>query len=62
MLDYELSVEADGRVRSVPVHVAPENPTLVECVRHRLDALRFPRKGWDRLTVHFELTPAERGP
>ena len=57
VLDYELSVAADGSVRSLPVHVDPDQPALVECVRLRLNQLRFPAKGWDRLTVHFELTP-----
>jgi hypothetical protein len=57
VLDYELSVVADGSVRSLPVHVDPDNPALVECVRLRLNQLRFPAKGWDRLTLHFELKP-----
>lgn len=57
VLDYELSVAADGSVRSLPVHVEPENPALVECVRRRLDQVRFPARGWDRLTVHLELRP-----
>jgi hypothetical protein len=57
VLDYELNVEPDGRVRSVPVRVEPEIPVLVECVRARLNQLKFPAKGRDRLKLHFELAP-----
>ncbi len=62
-LDYDLNVAADGAVRSVPRKVEPEDPALVECVRHRLNELRFPARGKDNLSVHFELGPrgAEAG-
>lgn len=56
-LDYDLNVAADGSVRSVPRQVLPDDPLLVECVRHRLDELRFPARGKDHLNVHFELGP-----
>jgi hypothetical protein len=56
-LDYDLNVAADGSVRSVPRRVVPDEPRLVECVRHRLDQLRFPARGKDHLNVHFELGP-----
>lgn len=56
-LDYDLNVDRDGAVRSVPRAVDPDQPALVECVRHRLNELRFPARGRDRLSVHFELGP-----
>lgn len=57
-LEYQLDVARDGSVRSVPRLVEPENPALVECVRHRLDALRFPARARDRITLSFEFHPA----
>jgi len=56
-LDYDLNVAPDGSVRSVPRQISPEEPLLVECVRHRLDELRFPARAKDHLNVHFELGP-----
>jgi hypothetical protein len=56
-LQYQLDVARDGSVRSVPRLVEPESPALVECVRHRLDALRFPPRARDRLTLNFEFRP-----
>jgi len=56
-LEFRLNVAADGRVRSVPTWIEPEDPELVECVRHRLDELRFPVRGRDHVDVHFELGP-----
>lgn len=56
-LDYSLNVAADGSVRSVPRRVDPDRPELVECVRARLNQLRFPARGKDHLDVHFELGP-----
>jgi hypothetical protein len=43
-LDYDLHVSSDGSVRAVPLFVEPDEPRLVECVRHRLDSLRFPAR------------------
>jgi hypothetical protein len=57
-VDYRLNVDSDGSVRSVPVRVSPEDPQLVECVRHRLDELRFPARAKDHIDVHFELGPS----
>ncbi|HYQ16953.1 MAG TPA: hypothetical protein VEQ58_14380 [Polyangiaceae bacterium] len=62
LLDYDIGVQADGSVRSVPVRVDPEKPELVECVRHRLDELKFPPRGRDRLSLHFELLPTAPAP
>lgn len=56
-LDYSLNVRADGSVDSVPRHVEPDQPALVECTRARLNTLRFPARAKDRLDVHFELGP-----
>lgn len=56
-LDYALNVSAEGTVSSVPRRVEPDRPELVECVRHRLNQLRFPARGKDHLEVHFELGP-----
>lgn len=56
-VEYRLNVDADGRVRSVPTRISPEDPALVECVRHRLDELRFPARAKDHIDVHFELGP-----
>lgn len=57
IVEYRLNVDPDGSVHSVPVLVRPEDPGLVECVRHRLDELRFPARGKDHIDVHFELGP-----
>jgi hypothetical protein len=57
VVEYRLNVDAEGNVRSVPTLVSPEDPALVECVRHRLDELRFPARGKDHIDVHFELGP-----
>jgi len=56
-LEFRLNVDADGRVRSVPTWIEPEDPELVECARHRLDELRFPARARDHVDVHFELGP-----
>jgi hypothetical protein len=61
VLGYDLNVAADGSVRSVPRYVEPEEPALVECVRHRLDELRFPARAKDHLNVDFELGPNGAG-
>lgn len=61
VLGYDLNVAPDGSVRSVPRYVEPENPALVECVRHRLDELRFPARGKDQINVNFELGPNDQG-
>jgi hypothetical protein len=57
IVDYRLNVDAQGRVRSVPRVVNPDDPALVECVRHRLDELRFPARAKDHIDVHFEFGP-----
>jgi hypothetical protein len=57
-VEYRLNVDAGGNVRSVPTFVSPEDPTLVECVRHRLDDLHFPARAKDHIELHFELGPA----
>jgi hypothetical protein len=59
-LEYRLNVDLQGSVRSVPTLVHPEDHTLVECVRHRLDELRFPARGKDHIDLHFELGPSGR--
>lgn len=60
-LDYGLNVAADGSVTSVPRQVNPERPELVECVRLRLNQLRFPARAKDHVGVHFELGPGGAG-
>jgi hypothetical protein len=60
-LDYDLNVSPDGSARSVPRVVEPDEPRLVECVRHRLDSLRFPARAKDHLSLHFELGPGRSG-
>jgi hypothetical protein len=57
-LEYQLDVAADGSVKSIPRFVEPEVPALVECVRHRLDELRFPARARDRLNLAFEFRPS----
>jgi len=58
-VEYRLNVDPSGGVHSVPTFVQPEDPGLVECVRHRLDELRFPARGKDHIDVHFELGPSD---
>lgn len=61
-LEYQLDVAADGTVKSIPRFVEPEVPALVECVRHRLDELRFPARARDRLNLAFEFQPRKAPP
>lgn len=56
-LEYRLNIDPRGEVRSVPTWVKPESPRLIECVRLRLDRLRFAPRAKDHLNVHFELGP-----
>src|SRR4051812_9548097 len=60
-LEYRLNVAADGTVQSIPTLAEPENPRLVECVRLRLNELRFPARGKDHVALRFELGPKGLG-
>lgn len=58
VVDFTLAVEDDGAVRSRPKYASADDAELLECLRHGLDALRFPARGREWLRVHLELGPA----
>jgi len=53
--EFSLQVLESGHVRSVPTFADPEEPALIECLRHGLDDVRFPARARDRLDLRFEL-------
>ena len=55
VLDFKLEIEATGEVRAIPTFVEPDDPEVIECVRHELNRIRFPARGRDRLELHFEM-------
>jgi hypothetical protein len=55
VLDFKLEVEPSGAVRAIPTFAAPDDPDVIECVRHELNQIRFPARGRDRLDLHFEM-------
>ncbi len=55
VLDFQLEIAPSGSVRATPTFVAPEDPEIVECVRHELNTIVFPARGRDRLDLHFEM-------
>ena len=55
VLDFKLEVEPAGTVRAIPVFVEPDEPEIIECVRHVLNEIKFPARGRDRLDLHFEM-------
>jgi hypothetical protein len=57
VLDFKLEVEASGAVRALPTFAEPDDPEVIECVRHELNQIRFPARGRDRLNLHFEMGP-----
>ncbi|MEI9948520.1 MAG: hypothetical protein WDO74_05930 [Pseudomonadota bacterium] len=57
MLDFQLEVAPSGSVRATPTFSSPEDPEIIECVRHELNTIVFPARGRDRLDLHFEMGP-----
>ncbi len=57
VLDFQLEVAPSGSVRATPTFAKPEDPEIVECVRHELNTIVFPARGRDRLDLHFEMGP-----
>jgi hypothetical protein len=56
-IQYVLYVDERGAVRSEPVG-GDLDPKLIECMRHGLDALKFPAKGErDQLRLVAQLGP-----
>jgi hypothetical protein len=55
VLDYKLQIESSGVVRAIPTFAEPGDPEVIECVRHALNAIRFPARGRDQLDLHFEM-------
>ncbi|HEY0465201.1 MAG TPA: hypothetical protein VGC79_13370 [Polyangiaceae bacterium] len=56
-LAFQLEVAATGGVRATPTFAKPEDPEIIECVRHELNAIVFPARGRDRLNLNFEMGP-----
>jgi hypothetical protein len=56
-LAFDLEVAPSGAVRATPTFADPEDPGLIECVRHELNTIVFPARGRDRLKLHFEMGP-----
>jgi len=54
-LDFKLEIERSGHVHSFPTYAEPDDPEIIECVRHELDRIEFPARGRDRLDLHFEM-------
>ena len=42
-------------MQAVPTFADPEEPALIECLRHGLNEVRFPARARDRLDLHLEL-------
>jgi hypothetical protein len=64
--EFMLYVNGQGLVHAEPrlaEPAVPDMPVLIECVRHQLDALRFPAKGAsDQVQLQFEFgAPASAG-
>ena len=55
VLDFKLEIAASGEVRALPTFADPDDPEVIECVRHELNTIRFPARGRDRLELHFEM-------
>jgi len=56
-LGFQLEVAASGAVRATPTFAEPDDPEIIECVRHELNAIVIPARGRDRLNLHFEMGP-----
>jgi len=56
-LAFDLEVAPSGGVRATPTFADPEDPEVIECVRHELNKIVFPARGRDRLNLHFEMGP-----
>src|ERR1700761_1538981 len=55
VLDFKLDVEPTGAVHAIPTFAEPDDPEVIECVRHQLNAIQFPARGRDRLPLHFAM-------
>jgi hypothetical protein len=55
VLDFKLEIDPSGAVRAIPAFADPDDPEVIECVRHELNKIRFPARGRDRLDLHFEM-------
>jgi len=60
--EFSVQVEESGEVRAVPTFADPEEPALIECLRHGLNDLRFPPRGRDRFDLRLELGPPSATP
>jgi hypothetical protein len=60
-LDFSLQIAATGQVQAIPTNASPEEPALIECLRHGLNEVRFPARARDRLDLHLELTAPQPG-
>ena len=60
--EFSVQVEESGQVRAVPTFADPEEPALIECLRHGLNELRFPPRGRDRVELRLELGPPSATP
>jgi len=54
---FSVQIAASGHVQAIPTFADPEEPPLIECLRHGLNELRFPARARDRLELHLELRP-----
>ena len=54
-LAFQLEIAPSGQVRATPTFADPEDPEIIECVRHELNTIVFPARGRDRLDLHFEM-------
>jgi hypothetical protein len=60
-LDFSLQIAATGQVQAIPTDAYPEEPALIECLRHGLNEVRFPARARDRLDLHLELAAPKPG-
>ena len=56
--DFSLLVATSGQVQAIPTFASPEEPELIECLRHGLNEVRFPARARDRLNLHLEIGTA----
>ena len=54
-LAFQLEIAPSGEVRATPTFADPEDPEIIECVRHELNTIVFPPRGRDRLDLRFEM-------
>jgi hypothetical protein len=53
--DFSMQISESGQVQAIPTFASPEEPALIECLRHGLNEVRFPARARDRLDLHLEL-------